>query len=121
MDMTDSGSRWLAMVLIATAELLVISLWFSASAVMPWLKAEWHLSSSMSAWITQAVQLGFVLGTFASALFNLPDVMNPRHLFALTALLATLSNTAFGLFAHGPVAGLLLRFLTGFFLAGVYP
>jgi MFS family permease len=113
--------RWKALGLLSAAELLAMSLWFSASASVPAIKAEWALTDSTAAWLTLAVQLGFVAGTLASALANLPDVMNTRRLFAIAAGLGALANAAFGLFARGPSAGLALRFLTGFFLAGVYP
>ena len=98
-----------------------MSPWFSASAVAPALKVEWRLTDSGAAWLTLAVQLGFVAGTLSSALGNLPDILRTRRLFALSALLASASNAAFGLFARGPAAGIALRFATGFFLAGVYP
>jgi MFS family permease len=98
-----------------------MSLWFSASAVAPALKVEWRLTDSASAWLTLAVQLGFVAGTLASALGNLPDILPTRRLFASSALAGALSNAAFALWAHGPAAGIALRFATGFFLAGVYP
>jgi len=113
--------RWRALTLLAVAELLGMSLWFSASASVPAIQAEWRLSDSAAAWLTLAVQLGFVLGTLVSALSNLPDVVNTRRLFAASALLAALSNAAFGLFAKGPGLGIPLRLATGFFLAGVYP
>jgi MFS family permease len=98
-----------------------MSLWFSASASVPAIQAEWRLADSTAAWLTLAIQLGFVWGTLVSALSNLPDVVNTRRLFAASALLAALSNAAFGLFAKTPTLGIPLRFATGFFLAGVYP
>ncbi|HEX5855604.1 MAG TPA: MFS transporter, partial [Thermoanaerobaculia bacterium] len=113
--------RWRALGLLSVAELLGMSLWFSASASVPAIKAEWGLTDSTAAWLTLAVQLGFVAGTLVSALANLPDVMNTRRLFAASAALGALANAAFGLFAHGTSAGIPLRFATGFFLAGVYP
>ena len=117
----ESPARWKALVLLAAAELLGMSLWFSASAVVPHLKSEWRLTDSGAAWLTLAVQLGFVAGTLTSALANLPDVLRTRRLFAAAALLAAAANAVFGLFARGPEVGLPLRFATGFFLAGVYP
>ena len=107
--------------LLATAELLAMSLWFSASAVVPALKAEWHLTQTGAGWLTLSVQLGFVAGTLLSALLNLPDVVSPRRLVALCALAGALSNAAFGLFASDLRTGVTLRFLVGLFLAGVYP
>ena len=117
----EAPGRWRALLLLATAELLGMSLWFSASAVAPALKAEWRLTDSGAAWLTLAVQLGFVAGTLTSALGNLPDVFRTRRLFAASALLGAGANAAFGLFAHGSGLGIPLRFATGFFLAGVYP
>jgi MFS family permease len=98
-----------------------MSLWFSGSAVVPALTKEWNLSEGAASWLTLSVQLGFVAGTLLSALFNLPDVISPRHLFTLTALAAAICNGAFAMFAHGLSGGIALRFLTGMFLAGVYP
>ncbi len=116
-----SGERWRVLVLLALAELLGMTLWFSASAVMPAISAEWHLTETSAAWFTLAVQLGFVAGTLLSALLNLPDIINARHLFALSALAGAIANALFGLFAEQAGVGLALRFLTGLFLAGVYP
>ena len=98
-----------------------MSLWFSGSAVVPALTREWHLSPRGASWLTLSVQLGFVAGTLLSALLNLPDIISPRHLFALTAIAAAISNAAFGFLAHDASVGIPLRFLTGMFLAGVYP
>ncbi|MDP6700478.1 MAG: MFS transporter, partial [Candidatus Latescibacteria bacterium] len=75
--------RWRVLVALALAELLGLTLWFSASAATPALVAEWQLDQGMAAWLTMSVQLGFVAGTLFSALLNLPDVLNARHLFAL--------------------------------------
>ena len=98
-----------------------MSLWFSGSAVVPALTREWRLSSTAAGWLTLSVQLGFVAGTLLSALFNLPDVISPRHLFTLTAIAGAIVNGIFGWFAHDASFAIVLRFLTGMFLAGVYP
>jgi MFS family permease len=118
---TAHGGRWRALVLLAIAELFGMTLWFSASAVVPAISAEWRLSEASAGWLTLAVQLGFVVGTLASALLNLPDVLSTRRLFTVAALLGASANAAFALFAHGAMTGITLRFLTGMFLAGVYP
>jgi len=117
----ESPARWRALVLIAAAELLAMSLWFSASAVSPALKAEWGMTDAAAAWLTLAVQLGFVVGTLASAFGNLPDIVATRRLFAVSAWLGAASNASLVFFARGPSSAVALRFLTGFFLAGVYP
>ncbi|MFN2595593.1 MAG: MFS transporter [Pyrinomonadaceae bacterium] len=117
----ESSARWRALALLACAELLGMSLWFSASAVTPALRVEWTLSETAASWLTLAVQLGFVVGTLFSALLNLPDVLSARRLFAVSAFLGALANAAFALYAHSFALGVSLRFLTGAFLAGVYP
>lgn len=113
--------RWRALALLSFAELLGMSLWFSGSAVVPALTTEWHLSYSQVSWISIAVQLGFVAGTLVSATLNLPDIISSRHLFAVSAFGGALVNAFFGLYTHGPGKAIALRFLTGVFLAGVYP
>ncbi len=117
----ESSARWRALALIAGAELLAMSLWFSGSAVAPALKAEWSLSDAGAAWLTLAVQLGFVAGTLVSALGNLPDVFSARRLFAVSAVLGAAANAALAVSAHGLTSAVALRFAVGFFLAGVYP
>ncbi len=107
--------------LMAVAELLGMTLWFSASAVVPVLREDWHLSPLSTAWLTMSIQMGFVVGTFLSGVFNLPDLMNTRRLFGLSAFLGAASNAAFALLARGLAGGVPLRFLTGLFLAGIYP
>jgi MFS family permease len=118
---TYSFAQWYALALLALAELLGMSLWFSASAALPALSQEWHLSASAAAWLTLAVQLGFVAGTLISAILTLPDIMKTRYLFAICAVAGALVNAAFALFASNAAVGIGLRFFTGLFLAGVYP
>jgi MFS family permease len=120
-DDAPSAARWRTLALLAVAELFGMSLWFSGSAVVPALTREWHLSESAAGWLTLSVQLGFVAGTLLSALLNLPDIISSRHLFTLTAIAGASVNAAFALFAHDAALGIPLRFLTGMFLAGVYP
>jgi MFS family permease len=107
--------------LLALAELLAMSLWFSGSAVVPALRGEWHLSDAAVNWLTLAVQLGFVCGTLLSALLNLPDILPSRYLFAVTAIAGAIANAIFVFYAHGARSAIALRFLTGLCLAGVYP
>ena len=113
--------KWRVLIALAAAELLGLTLWFSATAITPTLVIEWKLDEGLASWLTMSVQLGFVFGTLFSALFNLPDILNARYLFATCALLGAIANGLIGLFVEEIHLALLLRFLTGFFLAGVYP
>src|ERR1700752_1185399 len=118
---SPSPRRWHALTLLSIAELLGMSLWFSGSAVVPALSAEWNLSPSQISWIAIAVQLGFVAGTLISATLNLPDIISTRHLFAVSAFLGAVLNAIFGLYVHDPSTAIVLRFAMGVCLAGVYP
>ena len=106
--------------LLATAEVLGMSLWFAASAVSGQFRALWSLTIAETAWLTTSVQLGFVAGTALAAVLNLADIVPARVYFAGSAVLGALANAAL-LAAPDLRTGLLCRFLTGFFLAGVYP
>ncbi|MFI5208756.1 MAG: MFS transporter, partial [Gemmatimonadales bacterium] len=108
------------LLLLSAAELLGMSVWFSASALGPQLRSAWGLSAAQAGWLTTIVQLGFVAGTAAAAILNLADLVPSRGYFALSALAAAACNAAL-LGAGGFAPALALRFGTGFFLAGVYP
>ncbi|MFC5971204.1 MFS transporter [Halomarina salina] len=113
--------KWRALGLLATAELFVMALWFSATAVAPDLAAEWDLSAVERAWLTSAVQVGFVVGALLSALLTLSDTFRPRVLVAVSAWLGAATTVAIALFVDAALPAIALRFLTGVALAGVYP
>ena len=112
--------RWRALTLLAITLVLSMSTWFSASAVVPQLRGEWSLSDSATAWLTIAVQLGFVCGALVSSLLNLSDIVSPKHVILGGSLGAATVNGLLEV-AGGGAVGIPLRFATGFFLAGVYP
>lgn len=111
-----------ALVIIASAQLLALSLWFSASAVADSLQDAWALSDAQVPLLTLTVQIGFVVGALASALLNLADRVPARHLFAISAMAGALVNGTLVLLGPGdlPIV-VVVRFLTGVALAGVYP
>ena len=121
--MTEGGppeGRYRMLVLLAVAELLVMTLWFSATAAAPELAARWSLSPGLTAWLTMSVQVGFVVGALLSAALTLSDVIPPRHLFAVSAVVGASATVAVALVGD-PLVAIGLRFLTGVALAGVYP
>jgi MFS family permease len=113
--------RWLQLALISVAELLAMSLWFSASAVVPQLAREWGLQGAGVAWLTISVQLGFVAGGLIAAFANLADRIANHTLCAVCTLGAAAANAAITLADGGFAIAIALRVLTGAFLAGVYP
>ena len=111
---------WSTLVLVSLAELMGMSLWFTASALSPELAAQWGLGEGQAGWLTTVVQLGFVAGTAVAAFLNLADIFPAGRYFCVSALLGAGVNAAV-LVAPDYGSALVLRFLTGFFLAGVYP
>ncbi|GIF16327.1 MFS transporter [Actinoplanes teichomyceticus] len=107
--------------LIAAGQVLGLAVWFSASAVVPALREAWHISAAASVWLTASVQLGFVAGAVTSTALNLADRVRAHLLMAVCAALAAACTAAFALVVDGLAGAVPLRFLTGVFLAGVYP
>jgi MFS family permease len=105
---------------LSVAMFLGMTLWFSATAATAQIVVEFHLASGEAAWLTMAVQAGFVAGTLMSAILNLPDLINPRALFAIGCLTGAAANASL-VQAGGPIALIALRVLTGISLAWVYP
>ncbi len=106
--------------LVSVAELLGMTLWFSATAAAPAIAHEFALDAAGRAWLTMAVQAGFVAGTLLTALTNLADAINARRLFAFGCIVGAVTNGAIVL-APASAAIIALRFLTGAALAWVYP
>jgi MFS family permease len=112
--------RWRMLGWICLAELGALSLWFSATAVVPALRTAW-MSSDAQAWLSMAVTLGFVVGTVVSAVLTLTDFIGARRLFVLTAIGGALVNSALLIVMESLPLVLASRFLTGLAMAGTYP
>jgi len=107
--------------LIALVQILGLSVWFSAAAVIPSLRSEWGFGSTASGWLTASVQIGFAAGAVISTLLHLADRITPQYLLAVSAACAAACTTAMALLAHDLCEAIALRFITGVALAGVYP
>ena len=112
--------RGRALAFVGLATLGGLSVWFSTNAVASALGEELGFGDGRLAWLTIAVQFGFVAGTLTSASLNLAERFNPRLLFAVSATFAAAANLA-PIGSEGFAVWLLARFATGFFLGGVYP
>jgi MFS family permease len=109
------------MLLLALVAVLGLTVWFSATAVAPSLQAEWQIGAAATVWITASVQIGFAVGGVVSALLTLSDRFPPQVVMAVSAAGACLSTVTMAVWADGLWFAIILRFLTGLFLAGIYP
>ncbi len=116
----EERARRRVLLIVSLASLFGLSVWFSTNAISGALELEKGLSEQDVAWLTIAVQLGFVFGTVAIAVSNLADILNARTLFFLSAIGAGALNLLVIPFDDLPVL-ILVRFGTGAFLGGVYP
>ena len=115
------SARATAIALIALSQVAAMALWFSASAIVPALRAEVGLAPLTASLFTSAVQAGFVVGTLASAVLGLADRLDPRRFFMAAALVAAAANAAILLLDPASPAVIGLRFATGVCMAGIYP
>jgi MFS family permease len=119
--MALASSKRASITIIAACQVAAMALWFSASAVVPSLVAQYHLSSFEQAALTSGVQAGFVLGCLASAILGLADRLDPRRFFAASALIGAIANALFLAVDPHSWTAPLLRVVTGIAMAGVYP
>ncbi len=117
----DVRAKWVAMGLLALCEVLALSLWFSASALIPALRAEFALSDLQSSLITSSVSVGFVVGTLISAVLGLADRLAPVRFFTIAILVGAGANIAVLAVDPTSIAVPLLRLVVGASMAGVYP
>lgn len=116
----QAGERFRMLALICLGVVLSMTPWFSATAVLPELRAAWHLSPATAALLTNAVQAGFVAGALGMSVVSLADIVAPVRLMALGAAAAGVLTFLVVLTASAQAA-ILLRFMTGIALAFVYP
>jgi MFS family permease len=97
------------------------SLWFAGNAVLPDLQREWGLPPEVLGYTTSAVQLGFIAGTLAFAFFAVSDRVSPRIVFFVCSVAGAVANLGVLALAGAAWPLVAFRFVTGFFLAGIYP
>lgn len=107
--------------IIVLSQFCCTSLWFAGNAIIQEMAQDLHLDHHFLGHMTSAIQFGFITGTFSFALFAVADRFSPSKVFFASALLAALLNLGICINDISPTQVLLFRFLTGFFLAGIYP
>lgn len=109
------------LVFIVLSQFAGTSLWFVGNAILPELKQALNLSQYAVSHVTSAVMLGFVAGTLVYGILSLADRYSPVKLFFISSLLGALTNAAVAWLAKDAASLFILRFFTGFFIAGIYP
>jgi MFS family permease len=118
---SDTAVRTRSLVFLMLAQVAAMSTWFATTASLTAIRQGWTLTPFHEGLLTSSVQAGFVAGTLTSALLSAADRYDLRRLFATSAAIAGLANLLISLFEPTDAAIPLLRFATGFCLAGVYP
>ncbi len=106
---------------IVFAQFAGTSLWFAGNAIAPELQTVFQLGERALGNLVSAIQLGFISGTLVFAFLSLADRFSPARVFLFSALTGALFNISLIWLADGLGGLLAFRFLTGFFLAGIYP
>jgi MFS family permease len=107
--------------IIVISQFFCTSLWFAGNAIMPEIIANLQLENSFLAHITSAIQFGFITGTLTFAVLTISDRFSPSLVFLISAILAGIFNAVLSFKGINAFNILIFRFLTGFFLAGIYP
>src|SRR5215213_4155927 len=107
--------------LIILSQFAGTSLWFAGNAILPDLQRQLQLDSHAISQITAAVQIGFITGTLFFAVFSIADRFSSSNVFFACTCLAAAANVLLVWLAKDALIVYLLRFATGFFLAGIYP
>ncbi|WP_079504672.1 MFS transporter [Mesobacillus jeotgali] len=103
---------------LSIAQFLAMQVWFNFSAVMPVVEEEWELSSTQSGVIVAFFHIGYVAAVFFYSFLS--DRYNPKYSFMYGALIAGVSGVLFSVLAQGFWSALLLRFISGIGIAGIY-
>jgi MFS family permease len=97
------------------------SLWFVGNAILPDIRQQLDLGNGALGNITSVVQFGFISGTLVFALLSIADRFSPSKVFFISSLLAAAANVCIAWIVTDATGLMVFRFLTGFFLAGIYP
>jgi MFS family permease len=119
--LAETAKRKNILPVIVLSQFAGTSLWFVGNAVLPELKQALNLTQYALSHVTSSVMIGFVAGTLTFGVFSLADRYSPVKLFFISSLLGALTNAAVAWLATDAVSLFVLRFLTGFFIAGIYP
>ncbi|MHA2474391.1 MAG: MFS transporter, partial [Promethearchaeota archaeon] len=114
------NSKPAIIIIVSISLLFSLTVWFSANAITDQLENLWNLTPLDFAILSIILIIGFVVGALIYSVFNLPDLIKTPLFFSINALIAAVGNF-FAALSPNFIIFLIFRFITGFFLAGVYP
>ncbi|MHA1112488.1 MAG: MFS transporter [Promethearchaeota archaeon] len=106
--------------ILSTSLLFTFTVWFSANAIIGQIETLWVLEKSDLALLSMILIFGFVAGGLLFGIFNLSDIIKTEYFYSINGLFAAIMNFL-AIFSPNFSLFLTFRFLTGFFIAGVYP
>ncbi|WMI69533.1 nitrate/nitrite transporter [Mangrovimonas sp. YM274] len=107
--------------IIVISQFCCTSLWFAGNGIMDNLVKNFNLNETALGNLTSAVQFGFIIGTLTFALLTIADRFSPSKVFLTCAILGAVCNSCMIFNSNNYSTLFTFRFLTGFFLAGIYP
>lgn len=116
--MTNQRNNSMWLLLLCLSQLFIMLVFINYSAILPILKAEWHMNNTQAGIIFSVYQLGYIASGVLLSILS--DRINIRNIFITAALWSGFANLLFGLFAHDFISGLILRGLTGIGMGGTY-
>src|SRR5688572_21259458 len=109
-------SRQALFVILIFSQFTGTSVWFATNAIVDSLPG---VSPGNFATFTSSVQAGFIAGTLVFALFGIADRFASSTVFFISSVFAALANCLIIIADDNLSLLIVLRFATGFFLAGI--
>jgi MFS family permease len=104
--------------LVCLAEIFGLASIAVFPALLPTFQAEWNLSNTAAGWVSAAYYAGYMI--LVPVLTSITDRIDARRIMGLGAVLGVLTAVGYAYFAQGFWSALVLRFLSGAGLAGIY-
>jgi MFS family permease len=107
--------------LIVISQFFCTSVWFGGNGIAADLIFQYKLDQTAIGNLISMVQFGFICGTLVFAFINIADRYSPSTVFFASAICIAVFNAVILIEGIQLQYVFICRFLTGFFLAGVYP
>ncbi len=114
-------SKSAVLLIIVISQFCCTSMWFASNAVLTDLSTQFNLGSNTIGYMTNAVQIGFIVGTLIMGMLSVSDRFSPSKVFFSSSIIGSILNLGIILESNSLISILAFRFGVGFCLAGIYP